>query len=236
MHIFLILIGVIIIFWLLGRGFTNSSLRINKLQYDDAKYLVMLTAKVAKSDGAVSKDEANYISLLLDDICLKLGNRDVRGKLKDIYLYYKDTQISAYAIAKEYRQRLGFSQNIWINRVVFFMNLAYIDGEFNSDEREILREICDGFTINKSIVEELFSHFEAEFKNLSKEHSIDPYEILEVSKDASFEEIKASHRRLSRQYHPDFMMDKSDDIISQATKKMQQINEAYEILKNKFNK
>ena len=78
-------------------------------------------------------------------------------------------------------------------------------------------------------------HFEVEFKNLSKDSSdIDPYEVLGVSKDASFEEIKASYRRLSREYHPDFTMDKSDEIITQATKKMQQINEAYDMLKAKF--
>ena len=74
MNIFLILIGLVVAFWLLSRGFASSNYKkqsIQELQYDDAKYLIMLTAKVAKSDGAVSKDEASYISLLLDDICLK---------------------------------------------------------------------------------------------------------------------------------------------------------------------
>lgn len=238
MNIFLILIGLVVAFWLLSRGFASSNYKkqsIQELQYDDAKYLIMLTAKVAKSDGAVSKDEASYISLLLDDICLKLGDADIRGDLKELYIWHKDSHSSAYAIAKEYKQKMRFSQKIWINRIVFFMNLAYIDGEFNSSEKAILQEICDGFGLHKSIVEDLFAHFEAEFKNLSKENTnIDPYEVLGVSKDASFEEIKASYRRLSREYHPDFTIDKSEEIITQATKKMQQINEAYEILKAKF--
>lgn len=240
MNIFLLIIGTIVLFWLFGRGFIRSNpsskKSLEELQYDDAKYLIMLTAKVAKSDGVVSKNEANYISLLLDDICLKLGDNSVRSDLKELYEWHKNSHSSAYAIAKEYKQKMRFSQKIWINRIVFFMNLAYIDGEFNNSERVVLKDICDGFGINKAIIDDLFNHFEAEFKELNKEHEIDPYEILEVSREASFDEIKASHRRLSRQYHPDFMMDKSDEIISQATKKMQQINEAYEILKNKFNR
>ena len=238
MNIFLILIGLVVAFWLLSRGFVNSNSKkqsLQELQYDDAKYLIMLTAKVAKSDGVVSKDEANYISLLLDDIYLKLGDVNVRNDLKELYTWHKDSHSSAYAIAKEYKQKMRFSQKIWINRIVFFMNLAYIDGEFNGNEKAILQEICDGFGLHKSIVEDLFAHFEAEFKNLSKENTnIDPYEVLGLSKDASFEEIKASYRRLSREYHPDFTMDKSDEIITQATKKMQQINEAYDMLKAKF--
>lgn len=238
MNIFLILIGLIVLFWLLSRGFanSNSNLTLKEFQYDDAKYIVMLTAKVAKGDGRVNQDEANYISLLLDDICLRLGDKEVRPDLKELYTWHKSSHSSAYAIAKEYKQKMRFSQKTWINRVVFFMNLAYIDGDFNSDERAILQDICNGFGLHKSIIDDLFAHFEAEFKDLSKEHNIDPYEILGVSKDASFEEIKASHRRLSKQYHPDFMMDKSDEIISEATKKMQEINEAYQILKAKFNR
>ena len=55
----------------------------------------------------------------------------------------------------------------------------------------------------------------------------DPYKILGVSPDASDEEIKQAYRRLAKKYHPD--LNPGD---ATAAKKMQEVNAAYEAIKN----
>ena len=55
----------------------------------------------------------------------------------------------------------------------------------------------------------------------------DPYKILGVTRDASDDEIKQAYRRLAKQYHPD-----RNPGNAEAAKKMQQINAAYEQIKN----
>lgn len=55
----------------------------------------------------------------------------------------------------------------------------------------------------------------------------DPYKVLGVSRDASDEEIKKAYRALAKKYHPD--RNPGDE---EAAKKMQQINAAYEQIKN----
>ena len=55
----------------------------------------------------------------------------------------------------------------------------------------------------------------------------DPYKVLGVSPDASDEEIKRAYRRLAKKYHPD--LNPGDEV---AAKKMQQVNAAYEQIKN----
>ena len=55
----------------------------------------------------------------------------------------------------------------------------------------------------------------------------DPYKILGVSPDASDDEIKQAYRRLAKKYHPD--LNPGDET---AAKKMQQVNAAYEQIKN----
>ena len=55
----------------------------------------------------------------------------------------------------------------------------------------------------------------------------DPYQVLGVSPDASDEEIKQAYRKLAKQYHPD-----RNPGDQEAAKKMQQINAAYEQIKN----
>ena len=55
----------------------------------------------------------------------------------------------------------------------------------------------------------------------------DPYKVLGVSPNASDEEIKKAYRELAKKYHPD--RNPGDET---AAKKMQQVNAAYEQIKN----
>jgi len=54
----------------------------------------------------------------------------------------------------------------------------------------------------------------------------DYYQILNVSQDASAEEIKKAFRRLALQYHPD----RNPENVREAGEKFKKINEAYEVL------
>lgn len=55
----------------------------------------------------------------------------------------------------------------------------------------------------------------------------DPYRVLGISRDASKEEIKKAYRKKAKEYHPD--LHPNDP---KATEKMNEINEAYDMLSN----
>lgn len=58
----------------------------------------------------------------------------------------------------------------------------------------------------------------------------DPYEVLEINRNASMEEIKRAYRNLSKKYHPDRYSD--NPLRELAEEKMREINDAYNYLMN----
>ena len=235
----LILGGAIFLFMNVQIG----SNRKKQANVDEAKFLVSLLAKVAKSDGRVSELEARLITQVLDDLSQKVsGVSGVREYLKEVYNSQKENVDNAYETARNYKRAFNLNYDTCVARLTFFLNLAYIDGEFNKSEQDVIRNIAYGFGIDKETLDEIIykfdsfygSRFGADHDEISQEN--DAFEVLGLSKNASLDEIKARYKELVRQYHPDILMGigESKEVIERSTKKLQEINEAYGRLKEKF--
>ena len=235
----LILGGAIFLFMNVQIG----SNRKKQANVDEAKFLVSLLAKVAKSDGRVSELEARLITQVLDDLSQKVsGVSGVREYLKEVYNSQKENVDNAYETARNYKRAFNLNYDTCVARLTFFLNLAYIDGEFNKSEQDVIRNIAYGFGIDKETLDEIIykfdsfygSRFGADHDEMSQEN--DAFEVLGLSKNASLEEVKARYKELVRQYHPDILMGRgeSKEVIERSTKKLQEINEAYGRLKEKF--
>jgi dnaJ domain protein len=235
----LILGGAIFLFMNVQIG----SNRKKQANVNEAKFLVSLLAKVAKSDGRVSELEARLITQVLDDLSQKVsGVSGVREYLKEVYNSQKENVDNAYETARNYKRAFNLNYDTCVARLTFFLNLAYIDGEFNKSEQDVIRNIAYGFGIDKETLDEIIykfdsfygSRFGADRDEVSQEN--DAFEVLGLSKNASLDEVKARYKELVRQYHPDILMGRgeSKEVIERSTKKLQEINEAYGRLKEKF--
>ena len=58
------------------------------------------------------------------------------------------------------------------------------------------------------------------------------YEILGVDTNATDDEIKKAYRKLALKYHPDRLVNKSEDEKKEAEAKFKEISEAYDVLSN----
>jgi len=308
------------IFAQIGGVFGNSGYRGKaRMQLGEAKILVALLAKVAKSDGHVSESEAAMISEILDDLVRQMGAGErEREALKLVYKLEKESLANVRELAEKYNQTYRPSPSRKTGLIYFFLNLAYVDRGFSAAERRTISQICDGLGLPEHIQSQIFATFERSFYGTyyenggsqsssaydeydgystrsggywdkyggrstggygsssygggtgygyggttgsgyggsqssggsyggygsdysggsqgSAKSKRDPYEILGLSKDATFNEIKKKYRELVKKYHPDILMGKGADeeIIQEGTKKLQEINEAYKILKERF--
>ena len=238
--LFLLILGGAIFFFMSVQIGNNRKKQAN---VNEAKFLVSLLAKVAKSDGRVSELEARLITQVLDDLSQKVsGVSGVREYLKEVYKSQKENVDNAYETARNYKRSFNLNYDTCVARLTFFLNLAYIDGEFNKSEQDVIRNIAYGFGIDKETLDEIIykfdsfygSRFGADRDEMSQEN--DAFEVLGLSKNASLDEVKARYKELVRQYHPDILMGRgeSKEVIERSTKKLQEINEAYGRLKEKF--
>ena len=238
--LFLLILGGAIFLFMNAQMGSNRKRQAN---VDEAKFLVSLLAKVAKSDGRVSELEARLITQVLDDLSQKVsGVSGVREYLKEVYNSQKENVDNAYETARNYKRAFNLNYDTCVARLTFFLNLAYIDGEFNKSEQDVIRNIAYGFGIDKETLDEIIykfdsfygSRFGADHDEMSQEN--DAFEVLGLSKNASLDEVKARYKELVRQYHPDILMGRgeSKEVIERSTKKLQEINEAYGRLKEKF--
>ena len=220
-----------------------SNNRRKQADVNEAKFLVSLLAKVAKSDGRVGELEARLISQVLDDLSKKVsGVSGVREYLKDVYNSQKENVDNAYETARNYKRAFNLNYDTCVARLTFFLNLAYIDGEFNASEQAVIRNIAYGFGIDKDTLDEIILKFDNFYNSRFKTNSNtgieknDPFEVLGLSKSVNFDEVKLRYKELVRQYHPDILMGRgeSKEVIESSTKKLQEINEAYGRLKEKF--
>lgn len=238
--LFLLILGGAI--FLLLKVQLSNNLR-KQANVNEAKFLVSLLAKVAKSDGRVGELEARLISQVLDDLSRKVsGVIGVREYLKDVYNSQKENVDNAYETARNYKRAFNLNYDTCVARLTFFLNLAYIDGEFNTSEQAVIRNIAYGFGIDKDTLDEIILKFDNFYSSRFKTNSNtgieknDPFEVLGLSKSANFDEVKLRYKELVRQYHPDILMGRgeSKEVIESSTKKLQEINEAYRRLKEKF--
>jgi len=123
----------------------------------------------------------------------------------------------------------------------YLLNLAFIDGDFSSTELMITEDISNTLEIKRADFENMVNQFEVFYKNRAQDKATtleDAYAILEASKDDDFSSIKKKYRTLVRKYHPDIVTGQGADqtTIDQANTKLQDINEAYEIIKKHLGK
>lgn len=244
MNLLLFIGAVFFVFWLISGGTKNFNTHQSKrsFSYEEAVYIVSLLAKITKSDGKISAKEANLVSQILTDITNALNaSNNTRENLKRVFNTQKFDLSNTFKLALEYKIKFNLSELECIQKIYSFLNIVYVDGEITKDEIEIITKIADGFSINHRILEQIIDNFDTSFTNHQEtsrqSFKKSPYEILGVSKDASFTEIKTAYRELVKKYHPDILMGKGADeeAVQVGTKKLQEINEAYESLKKIHN-
>ena len=179
--------------------------------------LIILTAKLAKVDGQVSKEELVAIKNKLkvpDHEIDQVGK--IFNKAKEDSLGYEPY---AQQIAQIYKNNSAVLDEV-IN-ILFYV--AEADGKVSDSEIAMIRNIAKIFDINQS-------QFEGIRESRKGSDKLNPYIVLGCSSNDDFATVRKKYLQLSKEHHPDILMNKGvpKEVIEESKKKMRAINSAFD--------
>ena len=179
--------------------------------------LIILTAKLAKADGQVSKEELIAIKNKLkipDHEIDQVGK--IFNKAKEDSLGYEPY---AQQIAQIYKNNPAVLDEV-IN-ILFY--IAEADGKVSDSEIAMIRNIAKIFSINQS-------QFEGIRESRKGSDKLNPYVVLGCDPNDDFASIRKKYLNLSKAHHPDVLVSKGvpKEVIEESKKKMRAINSAFD--------
>ena len=184
--------------------------------------IIVLSAKMAKADGQVTADEIatfKRIFQIPDDEQQAVAK--VWGEAKSDAAGYEP-------YARQIASLFANDSKVLEELLGALFHIAKADSVMHPEEMEMLANIAMIFGFNSHAFERIkHIHLGAE-----EAEENDPYEILDIDRSASDDEIKAKYRSLIRENPPDVLMAKGvpQEFIDLANDKMAVINAAYDCI------
>jgi len=179
--------------------------------------IITLGAKLAKSDGVVTKDE---VEVFKEKFGINPKDMAQVGKI------FNEAKKTTYGFESIAQQVAELFQDNKVVREELLNNLFYIaeaDGKISSDELSFLRTVSSIFKFSENTFQRIYQ------ARLNDKDS-DPYKVLGVKRTDNNEFIKKAWIKLTKEHHPDNLIAKGmpPEFIKQNTKEMSSINSAYD--------
>lgn len=181
--------------------------------------LIALSAKMAKSDGVVTSDEVDAFARLMH------VPAEETGHVRQVFDLAKQDVAGYDAYARQIAELLAGDREMRLKVLEGLFVVAAADGVLHEREEVYLSSVADIFGIPPSDFRYVRALFVRDAGN--------PYEILGLSPSASEREIKARHRKLAIQYHPDRLsgLGEGTALVAAADRKLAAINSAFDTLR-----
>lgn len=179
--------------------------------------LLVLSAAVMKANGKIKKSELEYVKQFLINQFGEAKARQLLLALRDILK--KDIPLSD--VLSQIVRHMNPPLRLQLMQYLF--GIAKADGLVDDNEVRLLETIARGLHLSTAE----FNSLKAMFYTDSASY----YDVLNVSKSASNDEIKKAYRKLAVEYHPDKVSSLGADHQKAAKEKFQKIQEAYERIK-----
>ena len=179
--------------------------------------LIVLSAKLSKADGQVSKEE-----LIAVRDKLKIPDNEIE-QVGKIFNKAKEESTGYEPYAQQISQIYKSNPNVLEEVINILFYIAEADGNISQSEMNMIQHIAEIFGLNNT----QFNSIKESRKSSDK---LNPYIVLGCNPDDSLQNIRKKYLKLSKEHHPDLLISKGvpKEVIEESKKKMRSINSAWD--------
>lgn len=179
--------------------------------------LLVLSSAVIRADGKYLQEEYDYVRAFIRTNFGPQAEPEAMRILKEL----NGKEINIYNVGSQIAQNMNYSQRLQLFH--YLADLANADGNVCKEERDVLTAIASAIRITSSDAESILAMFSKATESA--------YTVLEISPDATDEEVKKAYRSMAMKNHPDKVANLGPEVQKAAQEKFQKIQEAYETIK-----
>ena len=177
--------------------------------------LLVLSAAVIKADGKTTSQEISTLrSFFTRNFGPQAGN-----EAESIVTELLKKDFNLYEVCGQIRSCMDYSQRIQLYH--YLVSLGACDG-LDQKEIDLLETIATYIGLSKIEADSIFAQF--------RPANDSNYKILEITPDATDEEVKKAYRKMAVKYHPDKVATLGEDIQKAAEEKFKAVSQAYEAI------
>ena len=179
--------------------------------------LIVLSAKLSKADGQVSKEE-----LIAVRNKLKIPENEIE-QVGKIFNKAKQESTGYEPYAQQIAQIYKNNPNVLEEVINILFYIAEADGNVSKSELDMMQHIAQIFGLNQS----QFNSIKESRKSSDK---LNPYIVLGTGPEEDLQTIRKKYLQLSKENHPDMLISKGvpKEVIEESKKKMRAINSAWD--------
>ena len=198
----------------------NSSKIIGNQQNSQEVFalsLIILSAKLSKADGHVSKEE-----LMAVKDKLQIPDSEI-DQVAKIFNKAKDESTGYEPYAKQIAEIFRGNLNVLEEVINILFYIAEADGHVSNDEETMIANIAYIFGLSQK-------QYQSIKESRKTSDKLNPYIVLESQPTDDLKTIRKNYIKLSKEHHPDLLISKGVpvEVINESKNKMRSINAAWD--------
>ena len=179
--------------------------------------LIILSAKLSKADGRVSKEE-----LIAVKEKLQIPDSEI-DQVAKIFNKAKDESTGYEPYAKQISEIFKGNQNVLEEVINILFYIAEADGHVSNEEDSMIADIAFIFGLSQN-------QYESIKESRKSSDKLNPYIVLESQPTDDLKSIRKKYIKLSKEHHPDLLISKGVpiEVINESKNKMRAINAAWD--------
>ena len=179
--------------------------------------LLVLSSAVIKADGKTDPAEVRTVR---EFIRTNFGEQ-AASQAEQILRQLDNQQVNIYSVGGQIASNMNYSQRLQLFQ--YLVSIATADGDFSKSEKNVLEAIASAIRLTSTDAASIIAMYYKEADSA--------YTVLEISPNATNDEVKAAYRRMAMKYHPDRVSTLGPEVQKSAEEKFKQVQDAYATIK-----